>query len=155
MLMTECVVGEESQRYTRYTVTWNQSARYLYTNFTASNNLNHTKCRTPHGRKKALVINMALLALARWTQPNFARMASTRGRAQVLAIPYSHFCELGSWSLDAASIPYDEHAFAPGQNVLPMLSLRVAGPTKFLARTSAVTAVAPIDATRPSSSNNY
>ena len=34
---------------------------------------------------------MALLSLARWTQPNYARLASNRGRAQLLTIPYSHF----------------------------------------------------------------
>ena len=57
----------------------------------------------------------------------------------------SQQCELGCWALDAAKISFDEHAFAPGQNVLPALSLRVAGKERHLSRTSAVTAVAKSD----------
>ena len=82
-----------------------------------------------------------LVRLARWTQPNYTKLAASRGRAQLLTLPYSHFCELGSWSLQCAGIPFDEHAFGPGQHILPLLSLRVAGEQRHLATTSATTAV--------------
>ena len=95
-----------------------------------------------------------LLRLARWTQPDFCNLAADRGRAQLLTIPYSHFCELGAWSLRAASIQFDEHAFAPGLHVLPMLSLRVAGAEKRLSSSSAVTAVESVGAA-PTSRRPY
>lgn len=89
---------------------------------------------------------MALISLARWTQPNLAALAAKCAKPQLLTIPYSHFCELGAWSLRAASIEYDEHAFAPGQHVLPLLALRLAGSSRHLAKTSAVTAVEAVEA---------
>ena len=82
-----------------------------------------------------------LIKLARWTQPNYPALAASRGRAQLLTMPYSHFCELGCWSLQLAKIPFDEHKLGPGSHVLPMLSLRVAGAQRHLASTSATTAV--------------
>lgn len=82
-----------------------------------------------------------LLSIARWTQPSFTTLAARRGRAQLLAIPYSHYCEMASWSLRVANIPTDVHKFAPGQHILPVLSVRLAGPTRHLSSTSAVTAV--------------
>lgn len=88
----------------------------------------------------------ALLSLARWTQPSYVKLAATRGRAQLLTIPYSHYCELGKWSLSAANIPYDEQPFAPGMHVLPLLSLRLGGHDRHISHSSAVTAVPAADA---------
>lgn len=88
----------------------------------------------------------ALLSLARWTQPKFVDIAAARGRAQLLTIPYSHFCELGKWSLNAARVSFDEQPFAPGLHILPLLSLRLSGPTRHVSRSSAVTAVPAVDA---------
>ena len=60
---------------------------------------------------------------------------------QCLTIPYSHFCELGIWSLQAASLRFDQHAFAPGLHVLPVLSSRVSPKQRHFGKGSAVTAV--------------
>ena len=79
-----------------------------------------------------------LVRLARLTQPNFKALAASRGRAQLLTIPYSHFCEFGAWSLRAASVPFDEHGFGPGGNVLPLVRLRLGDSERHVSTTSAV-----------------
>ena len=79
-----------------------------------------------------------LIKLARLTQPDFKGLAASRARAQLLTIPYSHYCELGAWALQAAKVPFDEHAYGPGGNVLPLLRLRVGGGEKLLSSTSQV-----------------
>ena len=80
----------------------------------------------------------SLLRLARLTQPDFKALARSRGRAQLLTIPYSHFCEFGAWSLEAAKVPFDELAYGPGGNVLPLMRLRLGDGEKHVASTSAV-----------------
>ena len=79
-----------------------------------------------------------LLRIARLTQPDYQNLAATSKRAQLLTIPYSSFCDLGAWALKAAGIPYTEHAFAPGGNVLPLVRLRLGGSDKHVSKTSAV-----------------
>jgi len=80
-----------------------------------------------------------IVALARLTQPNFIKVATTSGTAQLLTIPYSHYCEFSRWCLTAGgSVTYEEHGYAPGAHVLPTLALRVGGPTKHLSPSSYV-----------------
>jgi hypothetical protein len=54
----------------------------------------------------------------------------------LLSISISHYCELASWSLKQAGIKFNEHGYAPGQHVLPVLALRVGGATKHLSSSS-------------------
>ena len=68
----------------------------------------------------------SILRLARLTQPDYKALAKARGRAQLLTIPYSHYCEFGKWALQASGAAFDEQAFGPGGNVLPLLRLRAA-----------------------------
>ena len=91
-----------------------------------------------------------MLRLARCTQHDYQALAQTRSRAQLVAIPYSHFCELGIWALQACRVPCDEHGFAPGQHVLPVLALRLGRDAKHLSTSSAVRPVAPAGALDPS-----
>ena len=86
---------------------------------------------------------MALVALARSTQPNFRQLSQTSNKAQLLTIPYSNFCELGRWYLKAPGTPFDECADAPGAHVLPALSVRLGGKAKNLSTSSFVTPVNP------------
>ena len=80
-----------------------------------------------------------LQRLARLTQPDFKVLAASRGKAQLLTIPYSHFCEFGAWALHAARIPFEEQAFGPGGHVLPLLRLRLGdGEQRHISSTSAV-----------------
>lgn len=82
-----------------------------------------------------------LLTLARWTQPNFVDRAVKNKRAELLTIPYSHYCETAAWSLQLARIPFVERDFMPGEHVLPLLALRVTGDSKFISKSSFVTRV--------------
>ena len=87
-----------------------------------------------------------VVALARLTQPDFIKAAATSGTAQLLTIPYSHYCEFSRWCLTAGgSIPFVEHAYAPGAHVLPTIALRVGGPTKHLSPSSFVQPVSRQD----------
>jgi len=90
-----------------------------------------------------------MLRLARHTQKDYRVLARSTQRAQVVTIPYSHFCELGNWALTACRVPCDEHGFAPGAHVLPALALRFAGGAKHLATSSAVRPVKPVEAQLP------
>ena len=67
----------------------------------------------------------ALVSIARWTQVDLKALAASTQRAQLLTIPYSHYCELARWSLEVAGIDYDEHGYSPGAHVLQTLALRV------------------------------
>lgn len=58
---------------------------------------------------------------------------------QLLTIPYSHYVELARWSWLLNDKTFTESWYMPGQHVLPLLSLRVAGPTQHLSATSFVT----------------
>ena len=66
--------------------------------------------------------------LARWTQPDLKAMAVLNRRAQLLLIPYSHYCELARWSLEVAGIEYDEHGYSPGAHMPVTLALRIGDP---------------------------
>ena len=78
--------------------------------------------------------------IAKATQPDLLARAAATHRPQLITIPYSNYCELGRWSLDAASYRcggdgggrgvasnnnYDEMAYPPGAHVLPTLALRL------------------------------
>eukprot|EP01036_Dinobryon_divergens_P036700 gene36700-47839_t len=78
---------------------------------------------------------------AKITQTNYQKRAEIRGIPQLLTIPYSHFNEFAKWCLQFAGKPYEEHGFAPGQHVLPVLALRVSTSTKHLSSTSYVQVV--------------
>lgn len=65
--------------------------------------------------------------------------ASKTHKAQLLTIPYSHYVEFARWSLLLGNKPFEENWYMPGQHVLPLLSLRVAGKKKHLSSSSFVT----------------
>ena len=79
---------------------------------------------------------MSLLKLARWTQHDLLRLAATEKRPQLLVIPYSHYCELAQFAVDASGTDYRRHAFAPGEHVLAALNLRVGREEKHLSRSA-------------------
>lgn len=57
---------------------------------------------------------------------DYFTLARERQRPQFITISYSHYVELARWALEYSHTPFDEHGFAPGQHVLPTLSVRVA-----------------------------
>ena len=63
--------------------------------------------------------------IARWTQPDLKALAVRKRRAQLLLIPYSHYCELARWSLEVAGIAFDEHGYSPGAHMPVTLALRI------------------------------
>jgi len=74
--------------------------------------------------------------------PNFFNLAKSSNEVQILTISFSHYCELACWALKLAKIPYREHAYAPGQHVLPVLSVRVGDrKKKYLSESSRVSSV--------------
>ncbi len=78
------------------------------------------------------------LALVKLTQTDFIRKAKASSRAQLLVIPYSHFCELAIWSLQIAGMDSEIHGYAPGQHILPVLALRKGGNSQHLPSSSHV-----------------
>lgn len=56
---------------------------------------------------------------------DFPSTAAKAGRPQLVTISYSHYNELARWSLELDGADFDEHGYAPGQHVLPALSVRV------------------------------
>ena len=80
---------------------------------------------------------MLPIIIARATQPDLLARAVATHRPQLITIPYSNYCELARWSLDAAyggrdggvesndNHHYDEMAYPPGAHVLPTLAMRV------------------------------
>jgi glutathione S-transferase len=77
-----------------------------------------------------------IVTLAKWLSPDFFALARSSQVPQLLSISVSHYCELASWSLKQAGIKFNEHGYAPGQHVLPVLALRVGGATKHLSSSS-------------------
>ena len=57
---------------------------------------------------------------------DYAARARQTGRSQLVTIAYSHYVESARWCLDAAGVAYDEAGLAPGQHILPVISVRVA-----------------------------
>ncbi len=82
-----------------------------------------------------------IVNLARWTNPNFFSLAKKENAIQVLTISISHYCDFSLWALKLGKKNFVEHGYAPGQHVLPVLSLRVGGEKKFLSNSSRVTGV--------------
>ena len=78
------------------------------------------------------------LALIKLTQTDYVRKAESTKRAQLLVIPYSHFCDFAVWSLELGKMQFDNNGFAPGQHLLPVLALRKGGKTKYVASSSHV-----------------
>jgi len=89
-----------------------------------------------------------MLSFARLTQPDFVERARKSGVAELLTIPYSHYCEMGLWSMQLSGQPVVERAYMPGQHVLAVMSLRVGGAMKFLSSTSFVTKAGGRDCAR-------
>lgn len=50
--------------------------------------------------------------------------AQRAGRAQLLTVPYSHFCEMAKWSLARAGVPFDEVTSPPVAHIFPTLATR-------------------------------
>lgn len=56
---------------------------------------------------------------------DFRKIAQQKGIPQLVTISFSHYVELARWSLEYANIPFEEHGYAPGQHILPALSVRI------------------------------
>jgi glutathione S-transferase len=80
-----------------------------------------------------------ILSIAKWTQRDFTRDAAISGKAQLLTISYSHYCEMARLGLDLMEMEYEEHGYAAGQHVLPLLKARVCGQEKIISTSSNVT----------------
>lgn len=87
-----------------------------------------------------------MLSFARWTQPNFKSIAAKKNTPQFITIPYSHYVEFARWSLQINGYKFFEVGYAPGQHVLPVLSIR-GGQKQNLSNSSYMTPVA--DPSRP------
>jgi len=68
-----------------------------------------------------------MIKVAKFTSPNYIALAKKTNKAQIITIDYSHFCEFAIWALQAQKVPLIESGFAPGQHILPTLSVRVGG----------------------------
>lgn len=83
-----------------------------------------------------------ILWVAKTISPDFFKLAKTTNEAQILTISFSHYCEIACWAFRLAKIPYKEHSYAPGQHVLPVLSVRVGNKDKkYLSSSSRVSSV--------------
>lgn len=67
-----------------------------------------------------------MLAWLAQTFYDFPSLARSHNAGQLVTISYSHYNELARWSLEASNASFEEHGYAPGQHVLPALSIRVA-----------------------------
>mmetsp|Transcript_57847 Transcript_57847/g.137659 ORF Transcript_57847/g.137659 Transcript_57847/m.137659 type:complete len:291 (+) Transcript_57847:97-969(+) len=74
--------------------------------------------------------------VAKWTQPDYKEQAKRDNRVQLLTIPYSHYNEAARWALSKAKVDFEEHAFSPGEHILPLLKARVGGATKLVSASS-------------------
>jgi glutathione S-transferase len=83
-------------------------------------------------------MNSLMMFVAKWTQVDFIEKAKNTGQPQLLTIPYSHYVEMARWSWILKDKSFVESWYMPGQHILPMLSLRVAGSKKYLSSTSFV-----------------
>lgn len=79
-----------------------------------------------------------ILTLAKWTSPNFFRLARDTKTLQVISIPYSPYTELALWALQLSKIPFQEHGYVPVQHILPALAARLCGPAKYLPKSSRI-----------------
>lgn len=84
-----------------------------------------------------------VISLAKIISPNFHSLAKSTNAIQVVTIGNSHFCDLALWCLKLRGLSYKEHDYTVIQHVLPTLSVRVGGKTRYLSATSRVTAVQP------------
>lgn len=66
-----------------------------------------------------------IVALAHWTQYDFAERARRTQKLQFITIGYSHYVELARWCLQLTEVPLEEHRCAPAQHVLPTLACRI------------------------------
>jgi glutathione S-transferase len=78
-----------------------------------------------------------ITTIARLTQTDFKKVAKRTNVPQLITIPYSHFVELGRWSLQIKGKPFVENGYAPGQHVLPVVATRL-GSGKYLSKSSYV-----------------
>lgn len=79
-----------------------------------------------------------MIPLFKMVVPSYGKLAAKNKRAQLLTIPYSHYCELGAWALKAAGDQFDEHPYPPGLHVPPTLVARLGGSVRALSTSSAV-----------------
>mmetsp|Transcript_20983 Transcript_20983/g.19120 ORF Transcript_20983/g.19120 Transcript_20983/m.19120 type:complete len:307 (+) Transcript_20983:41-961(+) len=63
--------------------------------------------------------------LAHNTQPDYKLLAKKTNRIQLITLRVSHYVEFARWCLQLGNKSFDEHGFAPGQHVLPVLSVRI------------------------------
>eukprot|EP01035_Chromulina_nebulosa_P027583 gene27583-36296_t len=71
-----------------------------------------------------------IVSIAKIFSTDFQSYARKSQTLQVLTIDYSHFCEFSLWALKEQKVPFEEHGYAPGQHVLPVLSVRVGNRNK-------------------------
>lgn len=71
---------------------------------------------------------------------NFAGLARLSKTPQFVTIAYSHYNEFARWCLEFTGSSFVEHGYAPGQHILPALSVRVARDgTKHMPTSSSMT----------------
>jgi hypothetical protein len=78
-----------------------------------------------------------LLWFAKIFSPNFFTLARESNKVQLVTIAFSHYCEIAAWALHFGKVPVQEHAYSPGQHVLPVLNLRIGSKDKkYLSKSS-------------------
>jgi len=92
---------------------------------------------------------MNVVKLARWTQPSFLKLAASSSTPQFLAIPYSHYCEMAAWTLSKSNTSFKSYWYAPGEHVLPTLSVRIGDPNATHLATSSRTQSIQKPSSRP------
>jgi glutathione S-transferase len=69
---------------------------------------------------------------------------------QLVTISYSHYNELSRWSLERGGVTFTEHGYAPGQHILPALSIRVpSSGARHLSTSSSMTGSKPSPTSLP------
>ncbi len=81
-------------------------------------------------------LSFKMLSIAKWSQPDFFRLARESGTGQFLTITISHYVEFARWCLQYKCVPFEEHGYCAMLHVLPVLSVRVAGSETHLSSTS-------------------
>ena len=56
---------------------------------------------------------------------NFSKQAHQSKTPQLVTLAYSHYVESARWSLEYGGIKFQETGYAPGQHILPTLSIRI------------------------------
>lgn len=68
-----------------------------------------------------------ILWLSKTLAPNYFALAKKQQSIEMVTICFSHYCELAMWALQKGNKSVVEHAYAPGQHVLPAMRIRLFG----------------------------